>query len=254
MTQTIGILGVGHLAEALVVGLMAGPFPGTLLLSPRGEARSRRLARDHGLQRMQHNQDLVDRCEVVILSTRPADAGAALADLCFRPGQVLISVAAAVKLEALRIVAPVPQRVRAMPITAAQVRASATAVYPDHAAARALFELLGEVIPLDTEAGFDVACTNAAMYGWLFALCAQLMQWNQEQGLSAEQSRALVSGTFNAASTLLARHPQVSPEHFLEQLVTPGGVTEHGLYVLQRQHAMQPWWDACDAVLDRLDG
>jgi pyrroline-5-carboxylate reductase len=84
-----GILGVGELGAAIVTGLCqdAVAAPG-ILLSPRSAARAADLgARYPSVVVAPDNQALADRCAVVVLSVRPADAAEVLGKLTFRAGQ-----------------------------------------------------------------------------------------------------------------------------------------------------------------------
>ena len=87
-----GILGVGELGAAIVTGLCQGTdaAPG-ILLSPRSAARTALLAaRYPSVSVAPDNQALADRCAVVVLSVRPADAAEVLGKLTFRAGQAVI--------------------------------------------------------------------------------------------------------------------------------------------------------------------
>lgn len=250
MIMRVGILGVGHLAAALAAGLLrSGLEPEQLRLSPRGRARE--LAERHGLVVAADNRDLVDGAEVVLLAVRPADAAAAVAGLPWREGQVVISACAGVPLAGLAV-APA-RAVRAMPLTAAAINASPTACFPPLPAAVAVLERLGPVVALASEADFEVATVNAAVYGWAQDLIRRTAEWSADQGPQAEAMRRLVALTFVAAGRLIAEKPEPMTQ-LLDELVTPGGITELGLDVLAAGGQPALWQAACEAVLARLAG
>lgn len=249
--MTIGIIGVGHLAAAILAGLRgSGLAPAEVLLAPRGQGPALAQAHGHGLARS--NADLVRACDIVLLAVRPKDAAEAIRGLPWRAGQVLLSACAGVPLAALSAAAPA-RTARIMPITAAEIGRSPTVLFPDLAAAKPLLARIGPVIAVPSEADFETATVSAAVYGWVQALVQRTAQWSAAQGLPPDAARALVAHTFAAAGQLIAEKPAPMADLLLA-LITPGGITERGLDVLRAQGVPEAWDAACDAVLARLRG
>ncbi|MEZ5798550.1 MAG: pyrroline-5-carboxylate reductase dimerization domain-containing protein [Paracoccaceae bacterium] len=248
----LGVLGVGHLAATLLKGWdRAGVDPARVILSPRGHGPDLAAARGYGLAA--DNADLVARADLVVLAVRPAAAVPAVTGLPWRAGQVILSACAGVPIAALAQAAPGARVVRIMPLTAAEIGRSPTAIHPDDPQARPWVDMLGPVIPLPREEAFEIATVSAAIYGWAQDLIARSAGWSAAQGLEAETARLLVARTFEAAGALLATRPEPM-EQLLQDLVTPGGITERGLQVLGAAAVPEAWDAACQAVLDRLRG
>ena len=93
---TYGLLGVGSIASAIVVGLCDGvPDAPPVVLSPRNAARSSGLAtRFPSVRVAADNQAVVDACDVVVVCLLPAQADEVLAGLRFRAGQAVVSAVA----------------------------------------------------------------------------------------------------------------------------------------------------------------
>ncbi|WP_312809982.1 NAD(P)-binding domain-containing protein [Corynebacterium variabile] len=75
--DVIGVIGVGEIAEALVVGLLSDPAgaPGRVVLSPRGAARAAGLAaRFDAVSVATSNAEVVEAADTVIVSVRSAPA------------------------------------------------------------------------------------------------------------------------------------------------------------------------------------
>lgn len=248
----VGILGVGRLAEFLVAGLVREPGPPPLTLSPRNRERARRLAERHDLAVARDNAALVAASDLVLLATRPADAPAAADGLPWRPDHTLVSLCAGLPLAALAPHAGSAALARAMPVSAAVIGESPTALYPDLAPARAVLSRLGPVLALPDEPAFEAASVMAAAYGWLHALAAELTGWAAEAGVEPATARALTAGMMRAAAGMVAAQPDLSFEDMLEELATPGGVTALGLERLGERDALAAWREACEAVLARV--
>ena len=251
----LGIIGVGHLAEALLTGLMRpgaggpGMAPERIILSPRGKGPA--LARACGCTLAADNAALVAGCDMVLLAVRPGDAAAALTGLPWRAGQTVLSACAGVPIAALESVAAPARIVRIMPILAGQFGASPTLVHPMMPALAPVLDAWGSTIALDHEAQFEAATTSAAIFGWVQALIASSADWTSTRGVPEAQARQLLAETFQAAAIMVRRTDRPIAD-LLASIATPGGITQAGLAHLQTRQVDIAWQEACDLVLNRL--
>lgn len=256
--RTVGIIGVGEIATFLVQGLTraaaAGRAMPALVLSPRGRERAAVIARETGATIAADNAEVVERGDLVIVATRPAQTLAAISGLPWREGQVLLSVVAGVQVEKLASAAAPATIVRSIPVTCSALGLSPTAMWPDEPRAHDLLARLGTVHPMPDEAAFEAACVLGAFYGWVYALVERATETTAAAGVPASEARAIVAGMVGGAAAMVRHRPEVSVEHMLAELATPGGVTRLGLDVLARHEALDAWDAAWRAVHDRLRG
>ena len=139
MIESIGIIGVGHLAGYLVEGLRRASPDIEIVLSPRNANRSAHLAAHFGARVAADNQAVVDAVDLILLTTRRDDALAAVEGIAFQPGQTLVSTVANLPLASLEPAVAPATVIRAMPISCAALNQSPTLLWPDNARARALF-------------------------------------------------------------------------------------------------------------------
>ena len=97
-----GFIGVGELALYTIKGVRKGGYQGDILLSPRNADKAGWLEQNLQCKVMADNQSVASNSDFIVIATRPADCLQTLAELEFRPGQVLISVVAGVTIEQLR--------------------------------------------------------------------------------------------------------------------------------------------------------
>lgn len=248
--MTVGILGVGHLARSIIIRLLdSGMRPTELVLSPRGQGPQ--LGAWYGIPVAAGNRELVDSCMLVLLAVRPQDAASALAGLPWTERHTIVSACAGVGIEKLQEAAALARIARVMPVTACELGASPTTIFPDIATARKLIDPLGPVIVVRSEDEFETATTSAAIYGWAQDLIRQSAAWLERHGVEAQTARQLMAQTFVAAGRM-ADEAEGDMETILRQLVTPGGITELGLKTLERRKVPEAWAEASDAVLARL--
>lgn len=247
----LGIIGVGHLAGAILKGLVQAGHPAKdIVLSPRGKGPA--LSAELGFGLGADNADVVARCDTVLLAVRPADAATAVQGLPWRADQVLMSACAGVPIAALQGTAPA-MIVRIMPITAAEQGASPTVVFPHTPKVQPFLDAIGSTIALENEAQFEAATVQAAVYGWAQALIRTGVEWGTQNGLPPSVARQLSARTFVAAGMMQTDESRTMDET-IASLCTAGGITELGLTSLDLAGVPSAWEDACELVLRRLQG
>jgi pyrroline-5-carboxylate reductase len=250
--ESLGIIGVGELAEKVVIGLRRGGYTGAILLSPRNGERARALADAWHCQVLPHNQAVVDQAETVLLAVRPAALGEVASQARFRAGQRLLSLVAGISLEQLASAFPEALCIRVMLSYAAQFNQSTVVVCPADSVAEHCLSSLGQLVVLEDESAFELATVAACMNGWFYFLLHDLQQWLSDKGLPAEQARALVLSNVNDCVTSAQKQPEQSLLALGQAIATPGTFTAEGLAVLMHQPASASWGAACEVVLDAL--
>lgn len=248
----LGIIGVGHLATAFAKGLLgAGHMPALdIVLSPRGQ--SIQLHQQFGCLIARDNASLVEQCDTVLLAVRPEQAVAAIADLPWRSDHVLMTACAGVSTQALAPFAAQAKLVRIMPTVAAEFGESATLIYPGLAQLTPLLDAIGKSFVLDSEDQFEVGSVSAAIFGWAQALIQASSAWSAQRGMDEDQARALLAQTFVSAGATVAGS-ELPVSKLLDNLATPGGITETGLNHLDDAGAIEAWNGASNAALAKLE-
>ncbi|PHP65926.1 hypothetical protein CSC94_16540 [Zhengella mangrovi] len=248
----LGVIGVGHIAGSVLEGLLrAGIAPQGILLSPRGHGPQ--LAERHGFTLAAGNAALVEACDLVLLAVRPAQAAEALRGLPWQRRHVVASACAGVTIAELEAVAAPARVARIMPITASELGASPTVVFPVFPELAPLLEAIGTPVPLSGEDQFEVATVSAAVYGWVQDLIRTGTDWSARHGLDPRIARLLMAKTFVAAGRIQGEQ-EAPMDDILASLCTPGGITEAGLNHLAGKGVGEAWEGACDLVLRKLAG
>ena len=244
--RTVGFLGGGAMAEALIGGLVAQRFaPEHLRAADPDPARRALLQERHGVRVSAENADVVAACDLVVIALKPGVVAGALAELRARRGLDLarplwISIAAGIPLARLEAALPGARVVRAMPNTPALVGAGASAFFAgesvpasERAAARALFESVGTCWEAPAEGLLD-AVTGLSGSGpaYVFVFLEALGDAGVRMGIPREVAYQLAFQTvFGAAKLAIesGRHPAV----LKDQVTSPGGTTIAGLERLE---------------------
>lgn len=245
---TIGIIGGGNMAEALIRGLLRGALPAErLLVAEPHDERRRYVAERYGVGVTLANGEVVSRCDLVVLAVKPQIAPQVLGELAaqWTPGKLLVSILAGVATAQLEEGLPDGAHVvRAMPNLPAVVSEGATAVCcgrhavaADLALARHLFESVGTVQTV-TEGQMD-AVTGLSGSGpaYVFTLIEALADGGVLEGLPRETALALAIQTVLGAAKL-AREGGEHPAQLRDKVCSPGGTTIAGVRALE-QHGLR---------------
>jgi len=247
----LGFIGTGELTAAIVTGL-DGRVPA--VVSPRSRAIGAELAaRFPAVTVAGSNQEVLDRADVVVLAVRPPVLRELAAELAFRPEQVIVSAVAGVPLGQLReLVAPAARVVRSIPLPQAAQRQSLTVLYPEDAAARELFELVGRVLVPRDEPGLEVFSASTATFAAHLDYLATIAGWMAAQGVDAEAASAYVRHVFAEVGISLSGGGSL--DELTTRHMTPGGINEQLMTDLRRDGVPNLVRAALDAVLARLRG
>lgn len=244
--KTIGFLGAGNLAEALIKGLLASKSVtnGHIIASDKASGRLAHLAETYEVKVFNKNYEVVRNSDIIFITVKPNDVPGVLKEIACEIGEhrLIISAAAGVtttlileelKNGGLKHFVPV---VRAMPNTPAIVQEGAIGLFAGLGAsknelklARAVFEAVGKVIIVEDEALMDsVTGLSGSGPAYVFLFMEALTEAGVKAGLTHESSKLLAIQTTLGAAKLALESPKDLDE--LRKMVTsPGGTTIEGL-------------------------
>lgn len=250
--MTLGFLGTGAIAAAMVKGLGSGG--GSILLSPRNASVAAELAgRFPNVSVASANQEVVDRCETVVVAVRPQVAAEVLSALRFPEGTDVISLVSGHSVRTIRkLVAPAVKVCRAVPLPSCAQRRSPTAIFPPDPAAFQLFSILGAAFEVDREEQFDAFCTATATMAAYFAFADTIASWLTRHGIPDGQAREYLARIHSGLAYTALEHPERSFEALAADHATRGGINEQVVAHLRAHGSFEALSDALDAVMRRV--
>jgi len=252
--MTLGFVGTGTIAAAMIEGLCATPDAGPIIVSPRNADIAADLAaRFANVRIAESNQAVLDASDTVLLAVRPQIAAEVLGALRFRSEHKVVSLIAAVSLDYLRgAVAPAGQVIRAVPLPAVALRQGPTAIYPPDPEIRALFDKLGSAVALDNEGEFDTFTATTAVMASYFAFAGTVAGWMERNGIAADTARAFVGQMLSGLAGTASAAPDRSFVALADEHQTRGGLNEQVFRAISRDGQLADLDRALDGVLERL--
>jgi pyrroline-5-carboxylate reductase len=242
--HTIGVIGAGNMAEALIRGLVKGghvPADHVAASGPRNE-RIEELRAAYGIDVTTENRDVARRAGILVLAVKPQILDKVLREIgdLLKPGLLLVSIAAGVDTATIEDAVPDGVRVvRAMPNTPALVGAGATAISPgkhaseaDLATARALFDAVGITVVLDESHLDAVTGLSGSGPAYIFLILEALADAGVKVGLSRRNAQRLAAQTVMGSAKLLLETDE-HPGKLKDMVTSPGGTAIAGLHTLE---------------------
>lgn len=239
-TYKVGFIGAGHMAQALIKGIMESKLlrPDQILVSNRTPGKPLKLKELYQIQTREHNEQIVEECDIVILAMKPQDLPQAMANLAsaFNENQIVISLAAGITMRSLQKMIPQPRLVRLMPNTPSLIGRGVLGVLANKKdevvteITKDLFSGLGVILELETEDQFDalmISCSSGT--GFVFEMMMYWQDWIIEHGFTPEQAKMMTIETFVGASLLAAQSAGVDIEELQQRVTSKKGVTAAGL-------------------------
>ncbi len=247
MTQdkTIGFIGGGQMAEALVKGLLAKELfsRDRVAVSEPWDQRREYLRDTYGLEVYEENKDVAARAGILLLAVKPQVMALVLEDLApaITPDHLVISIAAGVPLRALEGGLPSGTRViRVMPNTPALIQEGAAALCKGSAAtgedmetAMSIFRAVGTACEVPEFMMDAVTGLSGSGPAYVYTFIDALINGGVKMGLPRPIAQELAVQTVIGAArmvTVTGRHPG----DLTAMVTSPGGTTIAGLHALDK--------------------
>lgn len=244
MSITLGIIGGGVMAEAILSRLLALKIydPTSILVSEPQQQRQEFLQQNYQVNVTSDNAAVASDAEVILLAIKPQILSIVLNDLSeISSSTLIISILAGIPLQRLESVLPINPIIRVMPNTPATVGAGMTAIASGKQVqshhldlTKKMFCAVGKVVEV-SETLMD-AVTGLSGSGPAFV--AMMIEALADGGVAAGLPRAIASElalqtVFGTAQ--LIQTTKIHPAQLKDQVTSPGGTTIAGVAQLELQ-------------------
>ncbi len=242
--KKIGIIGVGNMGGAIVIGLLKSGFINApeIFVSDRKENVLAEM-KEMGVHASDDNLLTAQQANIIILAVKPYHIEHVLEEIkpALSPDKILISIVAGVGLDELDSIAGENIPIfRVMPNTAIALQESLTCISSNKNSEAHkdfvidLFNNLGKTIEIPEE--LMAAATVLSSCGIAYALryIRAAMQGGIEIGFGAEMAQYITAQTVKGATELVLQTGH-HPEREIDKVTTPRGVTITGLNEMEHK-------------------
>jgi pyrroline-5-carboxylate reductase len=236
----IAFIGGGNMGEAILASLLKEKVckPTDISVSDIAEARRDYLKEKYGVTVTDNNVEAISGKDVIVLATKPQQMNEALAGIKgnLKQSQLVLSIAAGVKISTISKGLVHNKVVRSMPNTPAQIGLGMTgwtATKEVEAGqkewARKILGAMGKEIYFDSEEALDMVTAvsgSGPAYFYLFA--EALIDAGVKIGLNRPDAEVLVKQTMLGAAHLVNESDK-APAELRRNVTSKGGTTEQAL-------------------------
>lgn len=245
---TIGFIGGGNMAEALIRGILSAKLykPKDVFISDIKPERLQHLMKEYKVTAAD-NAQLAAKVDTLILSIKPQNMADALESIkaSLKKDSLIISIAAGKKIASITAVLGDRPVVRVMPNTPALIGEGISALFANDKAksmlekAKSIFSSVGCVVVLYNEELMDaVTAVSGSGPAYYFLFCEELIKTAIQLGLSENIAKELVLQTAKGSALLAcdADKQGKSLELLRRNVTSPGGTTEAALKVFAKDN------------------
>lgn len=254
MQSSLGFIGTGYISSVMITGLCDSKNPPeNIFVSPRNYENATGLSAKYPQVRVAgDNQEVLDHSDLVFLALRPDMASRVLADLVFRPDQIVISVMAIItQAELINLVSPVQEVFRAVPLPPAARQLGPLVYYPQDKKIDNLLQDIGQPIGVKSERELLVLWALTALIVPYFGLMHSLQDWAVSKGTDKDLAAEYIASMFYAHSVLATEGDSERFQKMVDDLALEGSLNEQALQEV-RANAFPSFGKALDSVLKRL--
>lgn len=243
-------IGCGVMAESVVAGLLRKNLVSAeqITASHPRESRRKELHEKYGIKVFEKNSEAVESVKPaensgVFLCVKPQRINSVLEEIkdAVSPGQLILSIIAGAKIEAISDALKNEKIVRTMPNTPSQIGAGMTAWTctekvsdEERSQVRSLLSALGKEIFVENENMIDMATSlSATGPTYIFMVMEALTDAGVHLGFSREVSKELVQETM-LGSVLFAMESHKHPAELRNMVTSPGGTSADAIYQMEK--------------------
>jgi pyrroline-5-carboxylate reductase len=240
----IAFIGGGNMGEAILGALLEKKLcqPADISVSDISEPRRQYLKKQYGISVTASNKEAVGSKDVVVLAVKPQNINEVLADLkgYLKSNQLVLSIAAGVKIATISQGLGHDKVVRSMPNTPAQIglgisgwTATAGVSGEQKARAKTILGAMGKEIYFDDEEYLDkVTAVSGSGPAYFYLFAESLIDAAVGLGLNRKDAETLVLQTMLGAAHLMEKSDK-TPAELRRNVTSKGGTTERAIQVFE---------------------
>jgi pyrroline-5-carboxylate reductase len=258
----IAFIGGGNMGEAILAALLENKLckPSDIAVSDIVEPRRQYLKEKYGINVTADNKAAIKGREVLVLAVKPQNINEVLADLSgnLKHDQVILSIAAGVRIATIIKGTGHDKIVRSMPNTPAQIglgisgwTATPQVTDKQKKLAKSILGTLGKEIYFNEEEYLDkVTAISGSGPAYVYLFAESLIDGAIELGLAERDAETLVLQTILGAAHLMDKSDK-KPAELRRNVTSKGGTTERAIEVFEKSNLAGIVAKAVKAALQR---
>lgn len=236
----LGFIGTGNMAQTMIKALIENKMTTSqnIMGCNRSPGKLQKLVEQYQILSAPSADAVVDFADIVIVAVKPQDFMAAVEPISrqFQHNQIVISLAAGIKLNRLQKLIPDARVCRLIPNTPSLIGKGVLGFYSEHkdssvlSVVEDLVATLGHLVVVEDEDKLEaITVASASGTGFVFEMMLYWQDWLEEHGFSEAEARQITVETFLGTSMLASQNKLNAIEDLQARVTSKKGVTLAGL-------------------------
>lgn len=225
----IGFIGTGKISTALVEAICTSSLKDyRIFLSPRNKEKSIALEDKFAqVTRMNSNQDVLNKSDIVFVALKPDVYPDILAELEYSSDHILVSLIPYTSSEILRnLFKPAKSITRAIPLPAVITHNCPIPVFSPDDKVLQIFSEIGNPIIVEDENQLHALWSLTGLITPYYDMLSELSKWASEKGVKKNIANKYVADMFSALSLMAGNKDNPDFNALSDHAATPGGMNE----------------------------
>jgi pyrroline-5-carboxylate reductase len=254
----LGFIGAGNMGYAMLKGCTS-VFGNNLVYTDVNKNRLEEIKEELGLEYALTNQDVINRCDMIVLAIKPQFMAEVLFDLSIDSTKIIITIAPGLSIDHVSaLISGNPRIVRAMPNTPALVGAGMSAIAfsmdayttEERKIVFSVFESFGKAIELPENLMDAVVPVSGSSPAYVYMFIEALADGAVLQGISRDKAYELAAQSVLGAAKMVL-DTKIHPGVLKDQVCSPGGTTIEAVRVLEKSGFRSAVIEAMDACYQK---
>lgn len=247
MEKTIGFIGAGKMATAIIKGLLASELfdSSKVIASEPNVPFAQSVSNELGIKVFSDNTLLAKQADIILLAVKPfvvKDVLEQISDFVDE-SKLIVSIAAGISSRRLEEMLGKKARIiKVMPNTPALLTCGASAVcqgenatYEDFQLVKKIFESVGKVVEADEKDIDAITGVSGSGPAFYYYIIDEIAKAGEKLGLDYKTALTLSAQTALGAARMILETGS-NPEQLINNVTTPGGTTAEGNKVLRESN------------------
>lgn len=256
--KKIGFIGSGNIASALANAILEKGVSREIIMSDKNPEKLKGVKKSLRVNVTLHNKEVVNNSEIVFIAVKPQDIDVVLEEIKeVVVEQLIVSIAAGIKLDYLQSRLKNARIIRVMPNIACLVGEMSAgyslgkfAKKQDSETLKQILDSAGKSVLVDERFLDVITVISGSAPAFISYFSSAIISCGVNYGLSKEDATTFTKQTLLGTAKLLSEK-KISPEELIMMVASKRGVTEAGINVFEAHKVKQIIGEAITKAIER---
>ena len=232
----LGFIGTGKITSSIIHGIFTSTLKSNkIYISYRNKAVSKSLKNKfRSIMILKDNQEIIDKCNVVVLAVTPTIGAKILKNLNFDRKKKIISLISTINLNSLKKLIGSKNITRVIPLPPIEIKQGPIVIFPPNKFVKQFFSRLGSVVEIKNEKTLNNFWSTSALMAPYYELLNISANWLIQKGINKDKAVDYITELFYGLSRDALNKKKKGLKQLVAESQTPKGINEQALRELKK--------------------